>query len=97
MNERQHIMALCLGGLLLAVVIATAARTQINMGASQVEVSIGTRAFNFPNDAKVTTKAKAPFRQSSLPEGQGSIWSSGPAYDLAVTSQASIYVLYTPR
>ena len=98
MNGRQHIMALCLAAVSLVVVIATAARTQqANLGASKVEVSIETRASASPNDAKVTTKAKAPLQQTSSPEGQGSIWNRGPAYDLTLTSQASIYVLYTPR
>ena len=99
MNGRQQIMALSLAAVLLALVIATAARTQpANLEASQVEVSIGTRASDSPNDARVTTKAKAPLQRSSLPEGHGSIWNRGPAaYDLTLTSQASIYVLYTPR
>jgi len=91
-------MALCLGVALLAVVVATAAKTQqANGGPSQVEVSIEAQASDFPADAKVTAKAKAPLQRPSPPERQGSIWKPGASFDLTLTSQASIYVLYTPR
>lgn len=102
MNERQHIMILCLAAVLLVVVIATAAKTQhARMGESHVEVSIGTRASDFPTDAAVTIKAKSPLQPFSptalSEEKQGNIWNRGLVYDVTLTSQASIYVLYTPR
>jgi len=96
MNGRQHIMALCLAAALVVTVVATAMQ-QANTGTSQVEVPIEPRTYNFSNDTKVTAKAKTPLQRSSSPESQGSIWNRGPAYDLTVTSRASIYVLYTPR
>lgn len=100
MNGRQHIMALCLAAVFLVVVVATAAKTpNAAIRTSQVEVLLEGATAQLLNDANVTTKVKVPLRRSSSmtlsEERRGTIWS--PDHDLTLTSQASIYILYTPR
>jgi hypothetical protein len=107
MSWRQHIMALFLAGILLAVVIATAAKSQNPaIAASQVEVWIESPAPEalLTIRSNMTSRAKTPLQGTSpVPSYenastglQGAVWGQGPAYDLSRTSQTSIYVFYTP-
>ncbi len=86
-----------LAAILLAVVIATAARPQNpTTAASQVEVWMDppAREVLLASRSNVTSRAKAPLQRAS--PFQGAVWGQNPAYDLTRTSQASIYVFYTP-
>jgi hypothetical protein len=100
-------MAPLLTAILLAVVIATAAIPQNPATAtSQVEMRIeplAPEALLFVR-SNMTSRAKTPLQQTSpLPyeitstKDQGAVWDQGPVYDLTRTSQASIYVFYTPN
>lgn len=99
-------MALDLAAILLAAVIATAAKPQSPV-AAQVEVLIELPApeallIGYSN---MTTRAKIPLQRTPpLPayeitsmRDQGAVWDQSPTYDLTSTSRASIYVFYTPE
>jgi hypothetical protein len=107
MSGRQHMMALFLTAILLAVVIATAAKTQSpGVAKSQVDVSIQPSASEIllGTGSNVTSRAKIPLQRTrpfpsyeiTSETDQGAIWGQGPAYDLSRTGRASIYILYSP-
>jgi hypothetical protein len=100
-------MALFLAAILLVVVIATAAKSQNPaIATSQVEVWIEPPAPEalLISHANVTSRAKTPLQgppsapayEITSTRNQGAVWGQGSAYDLTRTSQASIYIFYTP-
>ena len=102
MNRRQHIMALSLAAVLLVAVLATAAKSNTEATRSaQIEISVVAPATKPLRDRRVTSIAKNSSQRSApmaqVLESQPTVWQPGPSYDLDLTSQASIYVLYTPR
>jgi hypothetical protein len=97
MNWRQHIMALVLAAILLAVVLATAARPQT----PTIWIKPPPPDALLINQSNVTSRAKIPLQrgptfppnEASSTRGRKAVWD---AYGPADTKQASIYVLYTP-
>lgn len=95
-------MALGLAAVLLVAVLATAAKSKTEAPRSeQTEISIVAPVTKPLSDRRVTFRAKNPSQRSAPMaqplESQQTVWQPGPSYDLDLTSQASIYVLYTPR
>jgi hypothetical protein len=107
MSWRQHMMVVFLAAILLAVVIATAAKTQSPaMAAAQVEVWIEPPAPKtwLISNSNMTTRAKTSLRRTTQVSpceitstwDQGAVWDQGPVYNLTRTRQASIDVLVYP-
>jgi hypothetical protein len=107
MSWRQHMMVLVLAAILLAVVLATAARPETSaISTAQVELRIEHPSPEalLVSASNVTSRAKTrlqpsratPSYEISTTRNHGAVWDQGPAYDITRTSQASIYIFFTP-
>ncbi len=94
-------MALCLASLLVALVLATAARPPAKrVAAAKAPTVQKSEERLLADQSSDTVRPKASPRQvwlsSSTRLSKAEVWGYGAAYDLDLTSRASIYVVYTP-